>query len=313
MIRSAHSVRPRPFKIGGGIQSALVALMLQLGASAQSIRSPVTELAPGIISTGRGFTVTFSRDGNDVYFTARELTSGSERPPLHVYHSHFDRGAWQAAKPVSFSSTQWSDLDPFVTVDGRRMYFVSTRGVPDKDPSKRDMDIWYSELNDGDWGEPQYIAAVNSTAKEGSPSLDRRNNLYFFSDRGNEPDQNSIYVARWRGGHFSAPEKLSGIVGGEINAGPSDTSPWIAPNGKTLLFYSTRPGGYGKADLYVSFLKHGIWSKPQNLGPVVNTEDFEYNPEVSRDGRTLYFGRGGKIYAVALDALHIPGLNRRRF
>jgi hypothetical protein len=112
--------------------------------------------------------------------------------------------------------------------------------------------------------------------KEGSPSLDRRNNLYFFSDRDAESNHNSIYIAKWNHAHFSPPQKLAA----EINAGPSDTSPWIAPDGKTLLFYSTRTGGQGQADLYASFRSHGGWSKALNLGPVVNTADFEYNPSV---------------------------------
>jgi hypothetical protein len=302
-------------KRAGEIRAAIVVLALCMSSLAQQLSSSaVQELAPGLISTGRGFTVTFSPDGHDAYFTARDRSGDAAKPPLHVYHSHFDQGQWQPAKAVAFSSAQWSDLDPFITVDRQRMFLISTRPAPHKDPGKRDMDIWYSESKNGDWGEPQWIAEVNSDAKEGSPSLDRQNNLYFFSDRGKQPDQNSIYVARWRHGHFWAPEKLSSENnGGEINAGPSDTSPWIAPNGKTLLFYSTRGGGYGKADLYVSFLKHGKWAKCVNLGPLVNTEDFEYNPSVSRDGRTLYFGRSGKIYSVPLAALRIPGLNRRRF
>lgn len=267
------------------------------------------EFAPGIVSTGKGFTVTFLPGGKTVYFTARELNSAAAEPPLHIYESKLVDGKWQAAALVRFSSEQWSDLDPSVTYDGKGMFFVSTRPVPGKTSTKSDMDIWFSERQGGEWGEPRWIKEINSDAKEGSPSVDRRNDLYFFSDRGAEANQNSIYVAHFRDGHYSAPEKLPA----PINAGPSDTSPWIARNGKTLLFYSTRPGGYGKADLYVSFLKKNVWSAPVNLGPTVNTSDFEYNPEVSRDGRTLYFGRGGKIYFVPLKALHVPGLDAHRF
>jgi Tol biopolymer transport system component len=272
---------------------------------------PVQELAPGVISTGHGFTVTFSREGQNAWFTARdtEAAGEDEKPPLHIYQTHFANGAWQVAKPVAFSSGRWSDLDPFVTVDGSRMYFVSTRPAPGKDGSKPDMDIWYSEQKNEDWQEPHWISEVNSSAKEGSPSLDRRNNLYFFSDRDAESNHNSIYIAKWNRGHFSPPQKLAA----EINAGPSDTSPWIAPDGKTLLFYSRRAGGQGQADLYASFRSRGGWSKALNLGPVVNTADFEYNPSVSRDGKTLYFGRGGRIYEVEVEALHVPELNRRRF
>jgi hypothetical protein len=296
-------------KIRFFVKAVHVLLLAGTGLFAQTLPpGEVQEFAPGIVSTGRGFTVTFSPDGQDVYFTSREESEGGSRPPLHVYHSHLSKGVWQTAKPISFSSAQWSDLDPFVTMDGREMFFVSTRPAPGKDASKRDMDIWVSELRNGDWAEPHWLEEVNSTAKEGSPSLDRHKNLYFFSDRESQPDRNAIYVSHWHNGHFTAPRKLPE----PINAGPSDTSPWIFPNGKALLFYSTRPGGYGKADLYVSFLRHGKWSDAQNLGAMVNTEEFEYNPSVSRDGYTLYFGRGGKTYLVPVEALHISGLPNRR-
>lgn len=278
-------------------------------SDAQQNAAVVQEFAPGVVSTGKGFTVAFLPDGKTVYFTARELNSTAEKPPLHIYESTLVDGEWQPATRVDFSSEQWSDLDPFVTYDGRQMFFVSTRRVPGKTSTKPDMDIWFSERQGGKWGEPKWIKEVNSDAKEGSPSVDRRNDLYFFSDRGTGANQNSIYVAYFRGGHYSAPEKLPAA----INAGPSDTSPWIAPDGKTLLFYSTRPGGHGQADLYVSFWKKKAWSTPLNLGPIVNTADFEYNPEGSRDRRTLYFGRGGKIYFVPIEALHVQGLDAKRF
>jgi hypothetical protein len=72
---------------------------------------PVQELAPGVISTGHGFTVTFSRDGQNAWFTARdtEAAGEGEKPPLHIYHTHFANGAWQVAKSVAFSSGRWSD------------------------------------------------------------------------------------------------------------------------------------------------------------------------------------------------------------
>lgn len=306
----AYEMRCRPVlslmtKLETVVKGILFAQLICFGMAAQA-GSPVQEFATGVVSTGRGFTVTFSPDGNDVYFTSREESGTSEKLLLHIYSSHREQDSWQPAKPVVFSSPQWSDLDPFVTVDGKRMFFVSTRPAPGKDPGKRDMDIWVSDLHNGSWAEPQWIAEINSGAKEGSPSLSRKNDLYFFSDRGNESGHNVIYISHWRHGHFSTPEKLDP----QINAGPSDTSPWIYPNGRTLLFYSTRPGGYGQADLYVTFRKHRKWSTPQNLGPEVNSADFEYNPSVSRDGRTLYFGRGGKIYFVPLSSLLIPGFNQ---
>jgi Tol biopolymer transport system component len=261
--------------------------------------------AEGVISTGKEFTVTFSPDGNDLYFTR----ANTEKKINHVMHSHKKNGTWQAAERLHFSSDDWSDLDPGLSPDGTKLYFVSTRPAPGKNPNKKDMDIWVSTRTGNDWGAPEYIAAVNSDGKEGSPTVDRQGNMYFFSDRQSEVQNNAIYVSRFKEGKYSTPERLDGMV----NAGPSDTSPFISPDGQTLLFYSTREGGHGKADIYVSVMENGKWTAAKNVGALVNTGDFEYNASVSRDGRTLYFGRNRGIYEVPLEALGMKELSQKRF
>jgi hypothetical protein len=290
---------------------AAVTLALVSGiAFAQSAKpAPTAEaaklFAEGIISTGKEFTVTFSPDGNDVYFTRAD----KEKKINHVMHSRKKDGAWQTAERVSFSSEDWSDLDPALSPDGNKMYFISTRPAPGKDPKRKDMDIWVSTRSGSDWGAPEHIAAVNSANKEGSPSVDREGTMYFFSDRQSEVNNNAIYVSRFSNGKYSPPERMDAAV----NAGPSDTSPSISPDGRTLLFYSTRGGGHGQADIYVSTLENGRWSAAKNLGPLVNTEEFEYNASVSRDGQTLYFGRKAQIFEIPVKALGLKELDPKRF
>jgi Tol biopolymer transport system component len=103
-----------------------------------------------------------------------------------------------------------------------------------------------------------------------------------------------IYEAPLVNGAYAAPVLLPKVV----NSGPSDTSPFISPNGNSLLFYSTRPGGFGKADIYIAFKKHGEWTTVKNAGPQINGPDSEYNPALSPDGKTLFFGRNSNIYEV---------------
>jgi hypothetical protein len=82
--------------------------------------------------------------------------------------------------------------------------------------------------------------------------------------------------------------------------------PAINAAGDTLVYASNQPGGYGSTDLYLAVRKKGVWQKPQNLGPSVNTKRREITPFINTDG-TLFFasnGRRGKggfdIYAVKL-------------
>jgi Tol biopolymer transport system component len=264
-------------------------------------------MAPGIISTGKEFGLTFTPNGREAYFTRFD----SVKKINHIYRSILVDAKWEAPTPVSFSSDTYSDLDASLSPDGKKLFFISTRPKPGAifDPAKKDMDIWVAHRNNEGWDEPRWLDNINSTSKEGSPSVARDGTLYFFSDRDAPPNTNSIYAAKLRNGQYVAPSKLPTPV----NSDSSDTSPFISPDGKTLLFYSTRQGGYGGADLYVCYLFQGAWTTPQNLGPAVNTKDWEYNPSVSPDGQTLYFGRNRQIYLLSIADLGSEILTPRRF
>jgi len=63
--------------------------------------------------------------------------------------------------------------------------------------------------------------------------------------------------------------------------------PNLGYNGNALYFASNRPGGLGGFDLYVSYFVDGQWSKPENLGPEVNSVGNEITPFF--DGEQLFF------------------------
>jgi outer membrane protein OmpA-like peptidoglycan-associated protein/tetratricopeptide (TPR) repeat protein len=64
--------------------------------------------------------------------------------------------------------------------------------------------------------------------------------------------------------------------------------PCLAPDGNTMYFVSDKPGGFGGADIYKSTRDGICWSRPENLGGVVNTAGNEVFPYMYKDG-TLYF------------------------
>ncbi len=75
----------------------------------------------------------------------------------------------------------------------------------------------------------------------------------------------------------------------------NDFDPFFAPDGRSVLFFSNRPGGQGQDDLWqVPFdPRTGHYGTPVNLGPKVNTLGKEWAPGLSADGKTLLFSSDG--------------------
>jgi hypothetical protein len=67
----------------------------------------------------------------------------------------------------------------------------------------------------------------------------------------------------------------------------SNGFPYLSPDGNTLYFASDRPEGFGGYDIYVSYRDGGGWTRPENLGPVINTPGNEITPYL--EGNTLFF------------------------
>ncbi|MEI8114070.1 MAG: OmpA family protein [Bacteroidia bacterium] len=68
--------------------------------------------------------------------------------------------------------------------------------------------------------------------------------------------------------------------------------PAISGDGKRLIFSMNKPGGMGQSDLYISELRNGEWSEPENLGADINTFGNEVFPFLANDS-TLFFSSDG--------------------
>jgi len=82
---------------------------------------------------------------------------------------------------------------------------------------------------------------------------------------------------------WSEPKNL----GPMINTFADDFSPFLAVDNKTLYFASFGHEGYGSSDIFVSRRIDETWTNwtiPQNLGPVINTKEWEAYYSVSAYG-----------------------------
>ncbi|GAB2597739.1 OmpA family protein [Spirosoma areae] len=76
--------------------------------------------------------------------------------------------------------------------------------------------------------------------------------------------------------------------------------PTLSRDEQALYFASDMPGGYGGTDLYVTRYQNGRWTRPVNLGGVINTKGNEVFPFVD-DAGNLYFSSDGHRGFGALD------------
>src|SRR5690606_11183896 len=263
--------------------------------------------------------LTFTPDGATAYYATSDGFFPLTRSATILVSQRSADGSWSQPQVAPFSGTH-SDMDPFITPDGTRLYFSSNRPVAGE--AKEDFDIWYVERTPAGWGEPVHAGSnVNSELDELYPSATASGTLYFASGPfGFTPDADwDIYRAEPDGRGFSPRERLD-VINTRLPFDPANPqadwefNPEISADGRVLVFTSLRPGGYGWGDLYVSFLHEGRWSEPRNLGPTVDTAEAESHPTLSRDGRTLYSARTilstgpvpSDFYRIDTRALGVP-------
>jgi TolB protein len=92
---------------------------------------------------------------------------------------------------------------------------------------------------------------------------------------------------------WSAPRAVS------FNSSANDFDPSFAPDGSGVYFFSNRPGGRGKDDIYFAAFDSGSGSygTAVNLGAPINTPGEEWAPVLAKDGQRLMFasdGHGGR-------------------
>jgi OOP family OmpA-OmpF porin len=112
---------------------------------------------------------------------------------------------------------------------------------------------------------------------------------------GNGPndDEDLVISRKNERGQWGIPQSISKNINTTYNEGTCT----ISANGRKLIFTScVGREGYGSCDLYESLKIGSEWTEPKNLGINVNSAEWESQPSLSADGRTLYFvsdRRGG--------------------
>ncbi len=172
-----------------------------------------------------------------------------------------------------------SDYGAVMSPDNKYVYFTSlSPAMTEKE------NIWRAERFKSGWGKPYLVENLSTDKNEalGSFSKDGKT-AYLFGNFEKGKLDGDIYTSIFDGKKWADPVNLSAV-----NSSQVDVHPAIFDD-KWLFFASSREGGFGGMDIWMSEYRDGSWSLPVNLGPQINTSGNEQTPFMDNDGRTLFF------------------------
>ena len=238
--------------------------------------------SPEFVSTEFGeLNSIFTRDGSEFYFSRR----GIPGKPSAIMISRMINNVWTKPEPVDFTST-YDDIDLFITPDGNSLIFCSDRPHRKGDDIKRDHDFWISKRKGKMWTEPVLFAKeALSEHEDYFPVVTKSGTLYFNSQRGGQ-GTNDIFCSKFKDGKYTPAKKLPM----PINTESREFDAYVTPDEKMIIFSSVKPGGFGGADIYLSWKNNdGKWIEPRNMGSEINSAGSEYGSTISPDGKYFFY------------------------
>lgn len=249
-----------------------------------------------IASPGYESSPTFSPDGRELYFMRADKAFSS----YQILLSRCEAGRWTTPAPPPFAlPPPVNDADPFITADGRRLYFVSSRPAPQRGTGSDDLDIWRVERQaDGRWGPPQRLPEpVNSGASELLPREDVQGRLVFGSSRPGGQGQGDI----WRATPLPTGGWQVENLGPPVSSAANEYEAELSRDGRTLVLVVDR----GRRSHLERFTlgTDGRWTA---AGRLPGRDDvFQVGPLLSPRGERLLFAqahgeRSGELFLVDL-------------
>lgn len=199
---------------------------------------------------------TFSSDFFTMYFTKNDTEKEKARKgqydefgissagynTTNIYEAKLYDGKWSQVKEVNFNSREWDDSHPFISTDGRRLYFTSNRpgGIGG-------FDLYYC-VKDGDsWSDPINMGSgINTVDDEMNPFILNDTMLYFSSNGMIGFGGADIYYAKGSEGKWGKPVNM----GKGFNSPKDDFGIFVYEGGKKGFFASNRNTAPGQDEIF---------------------------------------------------------------
>jgi Tol biopolymer transport system component len=228
-----------------------------------------------------------SADGLSLYFASNrpggsgdfDLLVATRTPASETWSEPVNLG-----QSINSSSLEWH---PSLTADGLELYFDS-----DRPGGQGSWDLWVSkrESIEDDWETPVNLGPqINTSLFEESSSISGDGlTLLWNSKRPGGFGDSDIWMTTRSSRDQPWGEPVN--IGPAINTELLESNAIISTDGSAIFFTAWPwPDGYGDFDIWFARRAGDDWSEPVNIGPNINTAFSEYCPNISSDGKMLYF------------------------
>lgn len=168
----------------------------------------------------------------------------------------------------NFVSKDGLDFNSAISPDGNSFYFARSKNGQ--------WDIYVTRHDGSNWTEPILAPFSDPQYSEADPAFSPDGRLYFISNRPKQPkdslsDFDIWFIKPIANGQWTEPENFRAV-----NSDSAEYYISFSKNGNAY-FGSSRKGGFGGEDIYVSRFINGAYTEPENLGSAVNTKESEHD------------------------------------
>jgi WD40 repeat protein len=216
-----------------------------------------------------------------------------------------DFSSWSAPVNVGpIINSTFAEAGPAISKDGLSLYFHS-----DRPGGEGSTDFWVSQRasQDAPWGAPVHLGdVINTPNTEAVAALSRDEHwLFFTSDRPGGFGGNDIWASYRQHTHDPLDWQPAVNLGADVNSAFIDSAPSYFANddggAPQLFFHSSRPGGIGGTDIYVSELFPNGTFGPASLVVELSNPGVEQHPSIRFDGLEIFFFSDRPVSVGAVD------------